>query len=385
MKPIVIIGTGLAGYGLAKELRRLAWQGPLTLITADDGRSYSKPMLSSALAKGKDAITLANADAEKMAVDLDAEIRTHSRVTEIDTDGHRIVVNGESIGYGSLVLASGASPIRLPFKGDGAEEVLSVNNLTDYGLFREKLDRIERVAVIGPGLIGSEFANDMLQVGKKVTLIGPDPWPISTLIPEAAGRAVQMALADAGADWRLGTFNGAIERKSGGFYTALKDGGEVEADLFLSAVGVRPDLTLGQAAGLEVNKGIVADRFLRTSARDVYVLGDVAEVEGRNLPYVAPLLVGAKALARTLAGEETPVVYPHMPVVIKTTLHPIATLPPGPGEEGTWRFDDPGADGGVTGRFYDSSGALAGFVLTGEAAGRRQALVKEMEEAARAA
>ncbi|ABK45760.1 FAD-dependent pyridine nucleotide-disulfide oxidoreductase [Magnetococcus marinus MC-1] len=380
MNRLVIIGTGLAGYGLAKELRKRQDKRPITLISSDDGASYSKPMLSSALAQNKDAAALVMASAEQMMAQLEAEIITHTQVEQLDTAARTLQLSsGQSIVYHTLVLAVGANPIQLPLQGSGAAEVMQVNSLADYARWRTRLQGVERVMVIGPGLIGCEFANDLLKVGKQVSLIGPDPWPISALIPEAAGRAVQQRLAEAGATWHLETFNGAIEKSAQGFVTELKNGQVVEGDLVLSAVGLRPNIALAQAAGLAVNRGIVTDAYLQTSDPHIYALGDCAEVEGRNLPYVQPLMVAGRALAATLSGEATAVVYPLMPVAIKTSLHPVVTLPVGK-MEGRWALSQ--GEDGVLGRFFDQQERLQGFVLTGSNAALKGQLLKEMEERA---
>ncbi|WP_241893465.1 FAD-dependent oxidoreductase [Magnetofaba australis] len=376
MKPIVILGTGLAGYGVAKELRKKGASAPLILITQDDGRFYSKPMLSGALGKGQDADALASASAEKMAQDLDAEVRVHTSVDAIDTAAAEITIGAERIAYASLVLAVGSSPIRPPMQGSGAEDVLSVNNLGDYARFRAALEGTKRVAVIGPGLIGCEFANDLLQIQRDVTLIGPDKWPISALLPEQAGRALQQSMAQAGAQWELETFNGDIEKTADGYRTELKNGHVVEADLILSAVGVRANIGLAKEAGVTVNRGIVTDAQMQTSAPNVYAIGDCAEAHGRNLPFVAPLLLQTKAVAATLTGTPTEVAYPHMPVIIKTTLHPIVTLPPAPGAAGAWQVE--GDAEGVLGRFHNEAGEMIGFCVTGNQTAQKSALVKQM-------
>ncbi|OQX33483.1 MAG: FAD-dependent oxidoreductase, partial [Candidatus Sedimenticola endophacoides] len=280
MKPVVIIGTGLAGYSLAREFRALDKETPLTLITGDGGEYYSKPMLSNALAQGKEASALVLSDAAKMERTLDARVITHTRVEAVDRAARRVSWSGGTLDYGALVMALGASPIRLPLTGSGAQEVLSVNSLDDYGGFRRRLEKARSVAIIGPGLIGCEFANDLQQGGRRVEVIGPDPYPISTLLPEAAGRALQRALEAAGVGFHLGTVTGDIDRESHGYRVALRDGGDLHADLVLSAVGLRPDTELARAAGLEVNRGIVVDRYLRAGDGDIYALGDCAEVEG---------------------------------------------------------------------------------------------------------
>ncbi|MES9886791.1 MAG: FAD-dependent oxidoreductase [Candidatus Sedimenticola sp. 6PFRAG1] len=376
MKPVVIIGTGMAGYSLAREFRQLDKKTPLLMITGDDGRSYPKPMLSSAYQQGKEADDLALASSETMSKNLDAEILTHTRVESIHAQVRQVIVNGRAIDYRELVLAVGAQPIRLPLKGTGAADVLSVNNLQDYAEFRRLAVNARRVAIIGPGLIGCEFANDLLSAGKQVTVIGPDPYPISTLLPEQAGRALQSALQARGVEWQLQTVTGTIDRSGNAYSITLENGETVETDLVLSAVGLRPDISLAEAAGLAVNRGIVTDATLKSSVDGIYALGDCAEVEGRNLPFVMPLMLGAKTLARTLAGDPTEVAYPAMPVVIKTTLHPVVVSPPG-SREGEWQVEQ--LEDGVKARFVSSTGELLGYALTGSAVDQKQALTRELD------
>lgn len=379
MKSIIIIGSGLAGYGLLRELRNRQYPSPVVLVTADNGESYYKPKLSMALAQKKSARDLVMADALAMAREMNAEIITNARVVTLDGQKRSLTLEGgKELFYDKLVLAVGSTPIRLPLTGDGAAEVLSVNNLDDYVRFQEKLATARSVAIIGPGLIGSEFANDLLQSGRKVTIIGPDPWPISTLIPQECGLAVQQAMERNGATWHLGTFNGAIEKTSSGYHTLLKSGTAVEADLFLSAVGIRPEIQLASQSGLKVNRGIVTDSFLQTSFPDIYALGDCAEVAGRNLPFVQPLMIGTRALAATLLGTPTEVNYPPMPVLIKTHIHPVVTLPP-PAKEGTWTFDGTPTTG-IAGRFHSTAGQTTGFVLTGNRVAEKAKLMEELAQ-----
>ena len=123
MKPIVIIGSGLAGYGVAREFRKLNNATPLIIITADDGRAYSKPMLSNALAKNKTPEQLATATAQDVAKQLDAVVRPNTAVSSIDVDNRKVNLDGESIGYDKLVLALGASPVRLAIDGNASHRI----------------------------------------------------------------------------------------------------------------------------------------------------------------------------------------------------------------------------------------------------------------------
>jgi len=371
--PIVIVGSGLGGYTLARELRKLDAQLPLTLITQDAGDFYSKPMLSNALANGKSPEQLVMTPAATMAAQLDLMLYPHTQVLRMDTQAHRLHTTTGELAYAKLVLALGADPIRLELSGDGASEVLSVNDLSDYAHFRQRIAQARRIAILGAGLIGCEFANDLAGAGYEVDVIDPTAHPLGRLLPPEAGEVVQQALAEVGVRWHLGTTASAVMRHAQGLRLALADGGELEVDVVLSAVGLRPRIGLAQAAGLSVNRGIVTDRHLQTSASDVYALGDCAEVEGLVLPFVMPIMHAARALAKTLAGNMTAARYPAMPVVVKTPVIPVVVAPP-PNAAGQWRLA--ATEHGMEARFEDSDGALWGFALVGAATAQKNALAK---------
>jgi rubredoxin-NAD+ reductase len=156
----------------------------------------------------------------------------------------------------------------------------------------------------------------------------------------------------------------------------LSDGSAVHADTVLSAIGLRPAVELAQQAGLTTHRGIVTDRYLQTSISGVYALGDCAEVEGLNLPYVMPIMSAARALAQTLAGQPTKVSYPAMPVVIKTPAHPVVVSPPARDATGSWEVTQ--ANNGVRALYQDGTGKLLGFALTGQFVTEKQALTREL-------
>tara|TARA_R110002110_G_scaffold205066_7_gene417007 strand:- start:136171 stop:137541 length:1371 start_codon:yes stop_codon:yes gene_type:complete len=378
--PVVILGTGLAGYGLAREFRKHDDETPLILITSDDGRSYSKPMLSTGYTKDTSANDLAQLDAGNMARTLKASVWTMTKVNEIDTAQQLIKVGDAqtAIHYGKLVLAVGADVIRPPIQGDGLELVYSVNDLLDYDDFRTavKKNDVRKVCIIGGGLIGCEFTNDLLNGGFEVEAVDPLSYCLPTLLPEAAGKAVQTALEAKGAKFHFGPLVTAVNKADKGVVVSLNDGSTIEADLVVSAVGVRPRIDLAQASGIETNRGIVTNKLLETNAPNVYALGDCAEVSGHVLVYVAPLMAAARALAKTLAGEPTEVSYPAMPVTIKTPACPVVVSPPPREAAGEWQISADGSH--VKCEFRDAGGKLLGFALTGEATREKLALQKEL-------
>ncbi|HHJ12538.1 MAG TPA: FAD-dependent oxidoreductase, partial [Chromatiales bacterium] len=316
--PLVIIGTGLAGYTLAREFRRLDAARPLVLVSHDDGAFYSKPMLSNALSQGREVETLVTADADTMASRLDARVLAHREVVAIDRERRRVrLADGETLDYGKLVLAVGARPIRIPLQGEAADRVSSINNLEDYRRFRQALRPGATVLIMGAGLIGCEFANDLAASGHGVTVTDPAPLPLGRLAPPANAERLRDALQALGVAWCLGDHVVRLDEAADGRLEATLAGGErVEADLVLSAVGLRPDTRLAEAAGLVCRRGIVVDHLLRTSDPDIHALGDCIELDGQVLPFVQPIMIGARALARTLAGHPTEVDYPPMPVVV---------------------------------------------------------------------
>ena len=360
MDPIIIVGTGMAGYGVARELRKLDKQLPLILVSADDGRAYSKPMLSNALTKGKTAAELATADADAMSKQLDAEIRVNSRVLGINTHSKNLDLGDETLAYSKLVLALGADPFRPPMEGD-AGRVISVNDLIDYERFRQALDGKHRIAILGGGLIGCEFANDLINNGYKADVIDRSALPLSTLLPSIVSERLLLALEQLGVQWHGSTTATNIQANGHEFTLLLDNGEELCVDVVLSAIGLRARTELANDAGISVKRGIVVDRFLQTSADDVYALGDCAEVEGNFLPFVMPLMRCTKVLAQTLVGEKTAVSYPAMPVVLKTPAYPISVLPPPAGVPGEWQVEE--EKNAMRARFVGDDGRLRGFVL----------------------
>ncbi|RRV86759.1 FAD-dependent oxidoreductase [Stutzerimonas stutzeri] len=374
--PVVIIGTGLAGYNLAREFRKLDPQTPLLLITADDGRSYSKPLLSTGFAANKDADSLGMATAGAMAEQLNAEIRTHTRVTRLDPTHRRVWIGNEPVPYRDLVLAWGAQTIRVPVAGDAADAVYPINDLHDYGRFRAAAAGKRRVLILGAGLIGCEFANDLLQGGHEVDLVAPSEQVMPGLLPLQAAEAVKRGLEGIGARFHLGATLELLQRSTDGLQATLSDGSQRACDLVVSAVGLRPRTELAAEAGLEVKRGIVVDRLLKTSAEHVYALGDCAEVEGLSLLYVMPLMAGARALAKTLFGNPTFVSYGPMPVTVKTPACPVVVSMPAVGSAGSWSVEARGND--VKALYLGACGELLGYALTGAAVQERLALNKQL-------
>ncbi|MBK4738135.1 FAD-dependent oxidoreductase [Noviherbaspirillum pedocola] len=390
MRDILIIGAGMAGYTLARELRRIDKTVPLTISTADEGGFYSKPMLSNAFAQKKAAAQLLTQSAQQMATQLNATVLSSTRISNIDTAAKTVTTSQAQLSYDKLVLATGADPIRLNFEGDAADAVMSVNHIDDYARFRDSLEATEagrqaRVAILGAGLIGCEFADDLAGGGHAVTLIDPSPLPLAALAAPALSEGLRAALIARGVELHLGTTASRIDRAGNALRLTLADGGSIEADIVLSAVGLRPNTTLARAAGIACGRGILIDAEGRTSAPDVFALGDCAEytMAGGNtavMPYIAPLMSAARAIAKTLSGEPTAIDMKPAPVLVKTPSYPLALLPPPRDAVGNWEHASDAQR--LIARFYDETGVLAGFGVSHHDAGSRNQLLAALGSAA---
>lgn len=373
---IVVIGSGLAGYTLIREIRKLDKTISITLVSKEPGYFYSKPMLSTAIAGNKEARQLISTSAEAMATQLEINIVPETTVSAIDPTRQNIQTNKGAIAYRKLVLALGADQIQIPLAGNAAQEVLSVNDLEDYAQFRAALVGKKRVAILGAGLIGCEFANDLVLGGYQVDVIDLAPQALGRLLPAEAAQALQNKLSDAGVNWHFSTTVQSVNHQVDALEVSLANGEVIACDVVLSAIGLKPRVDLAKAAGIKTRAGIEVNRELETSIPNIYSLGDCAEVEGLVLPYVMPIMQAARALAITLTGQTTALTYPAMPVMVKTPSLPTVVSPPAKDAHGQWKISR--TDDGIEARYESEEGKLLGFVLMGAATSQRAALTKEL-------
>ena len=374
--PIVIVGSGLAGYTVIREIRKLNKEIPITLITKEQGYFYSKPMLSTALAGNKEASQLISSPADAMASQLEINLLPQTDVNAIDSAQQIVRTSKGDIAYSKLVLALGADQIRIPLQGDAADAVLTVNDLEDYAHFRKQIANKKKVAILGAGLIGCEFANDLILGGFEVDVIDMAPHALGRLITENVASALQSKLSTAGVRWHFNTTVNSIDSTNEGLKLTLTNGNFIKADVALSAVGLKPRLQLAQDAGIDTHIGIQVNRHLETNLPNIYAIGDCAEVDGLVLPYVMPIMQAARALAATLTGQTTALTYPAMPVMVKTPAFATIVSPPTKDAVGQWKTN--ANEDGLEARFESADGKLLGFVLMGAATAQRATLTKEL-------
>lgn len=366
MPRTVIIGAGLAGQSVARELRALRPDHDVTLVTQCAGHLYPKPQLSTGLRTGKQPDQLVTKTAEAIA-GSGIELLPHALVSAIDlADSAVTLSDGRVLAYDDLVLAVGASPFVPPMEGN-AGAVFTVNHLDDYRAFRSALTPGARVLLVGGGLIGMEFASDLLSQGHGVHVVDPGPGPLPRLLPVGAASLLTHALAEAGAVFHWGTTVARLDGEPGVFSATLSDGTVIEAELVLSAVGLRPQIALAKAAGLPVGRGILVDGFLR-AAPHVYALGDCAELPGGvYLPFIKPIGEQAKFVAAAIAGEAAvPYAPANYAVAVKVQQWPVMSTTPLPNEAGMW--EEVVSEAGSFSKLVAPDGRVLRVVATGDRA-----------------
>ncbi len=365
--PIVIIGSGHAGFSLVKALRALNKTMPLVMVTASDGSHYSKPLLSTCFRTQKAPHHTILASKKEMEETMgDFSIYHQVRVEHIDPDKHEISLScGQMISYQKLILATGSVPLNLPAL-EKDNNVKSVNSLDEYKQFVTWLEGKRHIAILGTGLVGCEFMSDLIHTDKKISVIGLDMLPLQTFMPKELSETFAEIYNKAGVNWHLNRTIKKLSLHQNKDANIQLDNDElVHCDGVLSAIGIKPNIELAQQSELKVNKGILVNSQLETSKTDIYALGDCAEINSQWLPYIAPIQFSARTLANILCGKKDKINFPIMPVIIKTPACKVVALPvPLPyHNKGQWIIEGKGIDKAA---FYHVDGeGIKGFALIG--------------------
>jgi NADPH-dependent 2,4-dienoyl-CoA reductase/sulfur reductase-like enzyme len=275
---IVIVGTGLGGASAAGALREQGFDGEVLLIGEQRYRPYELPALSKGILLG-DTEDPDWVHDESFYAEKNIDLRLHTRASAINVGDRTIEVGGATESWDRLVLATGSTPRRLRVPGADFKNIRRFRRLDDARDLRKELTPGRRVVIIGAGWIGCEAAAAARKHGAEVTVIDPLPLPLHRVLGETVGGVFRAMHEAEGVTFRLGVgvaeFIGADGHATG---VRLDDGSEVSGDVLLLAVGARPRTELAHDAGLEMSEGagVDVDATLRSSAPDVYAVGDIA-------------------------------------------------------------------------------------------------------------
>ncbi|KOE78198.1 NADH:flavorubredoxin oxidoreductase [Vibrio alginolyticus] len=361
--PIVIIGSGFAAYQLIKNLRRQETALPIQVFTADEGEEYNKPDLSHVFTKQRSADELVQLSGAEFAKQYQVELFTNTWVERVDTKAQCIYVEGQAYPYSKLVFATGASAFVPPIEGNGASSVITLNSLSEYRCSQQQIDAANHVLIMGGGLIGVELAMDLRASGKQVTVVEPNSRLLSNLVPDFVALRLEEQLRSDGIALQLLSRVENITLTDGGVVVTTSLDQDDSVDCVISAAGLRPNTELAREAGINVRRGIVVDKQLRTSSKHVYALGDCAEIDGKVMAYLQPIVLSANTLAKQLLNQESQLSLPPMMVKVKTPSYPIQTGGQ-VSDAVTWKVEY--KKQGVMAEAYDDNNRMVGFVVTSD-------------------
>jgi NADPH-dependent 2,4-dienoyl-CoA reductase/sulfur reductase-like enzyme len=272
---LVIVGGGLASARAIKSYRESGGEGAIALISRDSTLPYHRPPLSKRFLRGEtDEEPLV--EDEEFYADNGVEVMLETSVSSVDTREHAVVLEGDRLGYGQLLLASGAWPRTLTCGGSDLEGVFTLRTVRDSKTIREAAAASERAVVVGAGFIGMEVSASLRQIGKEVTLVHIGRWLFDQFGVEQLSNELAALYESEGVHLVLGAeieaFLGAGKVET----VLISNGGEVEADYAVVGLGVDPVTDFLEGSGIALDDGIVVDERFRTSVPRVYAAGDVA-------------------------------------------------------------------------------------------------------------
>jgi len=383
---IVIIGAGLAGWGVIDAIRAKDKDIAITLITSDNGDRYHKPMLTMAISQNKTPADLVRATGADAAATANVTLMAQARVTNINAADKQVTVAAcddslweKTIDYDSLVLAMGAHPA---FPKSLPEEVVwHVNHIERFGQLQAELSQgPQKIAIVGAGMVGTEIAEDLLKAGHEITLIDLNDAPLAQLLPKQATTRIRAAIRSQGIQFLGGCKVDTVTPLDNGQYevsyspletqqaadtnSADANSGKFVVDHVIASTGLLVDAKLPESAGINFDRrsGIVVDeQTLQTSQADVYAIGDCMSIGGVPCRYVAPLRAQAATIADAILGHEHEG-YSHKPPMIRLKNKAISVMVTGvPDACANWQSVTETADELVMEQ-HDSAGAVAATV-----------------------
>jgi NADPH-dependent 2,4-dienoyl-CoA reductase/sulfur reductase-like enzyme len=273
-KGLVIVGGGLAAARTAEQLRRSDYSGRITIVSDEVHLPYDRPPLSKeVLRKEVDDVAL---KPREWYDEKDIVLRLGSAVTGLDTAAQTVTLDdGTVLGYDELVIATGLVPRRIPAFPD-LEGIRVLRSFDESMALREHASAARHAVVIGAGFIGCEVAASLRSVGVDVVLVEPQPTPLASVLGEQIGELVARLHRDEGVDVRLGVGVAEVRGEGRVDTVVLTDGTELTADLVVVGIGSKPATDWLEGSGIEVDNGVICDGAGRTSAPNVWALGDVA-------------------------------------------------------------------------------------------------------------
>lgn len=307
----LIIGGGLTGDAAVRGIRELDAAGSIGMISMEYDPPYTRPNLSKGLWKGRPTEKI-----WRNTQNLGAEIHLGRKVVQLNPQNKTIRDDkGDEITYDKLLLATGGSPIRLPF---GENQIIYYRDFQDYQRLRALTEQGDRFLVIGGGFIGSEIAAALTMVGKKVVMVFPEEAIGANIYPSDIAHFLNDFYRQKGVELVPGDLAASLEKSGSGYTVRTRGGRSFQVDGVVAGIGIRPNLELAQQANLRIENGIVVDEHLRTSAADLFAAGDVANFfhsalgKRVRVEHEDNAIMMGKLAGRNMAGADES--YTHVPM-----------------------------------------------------------------------
>ena len=287
-----IIGAGAAGNAAAEMLRRRGFGGAITMFGTE--APVDRPNLSKEYLAG-------HAPEEWLPLPMGERVEyREARVTKLDAKSKTVTLeDGTTQSFDAILIATGADPVHLPLDG---QHVHYLRTAADSKAIVAEAQEGKRAVVLGASFIGLEVAASLRERKVEVTVVAPEAVPLARILGDEAGKFVRRLHEEHGVVFRLGMTAKAI----GSDHVVLSDGSTLPCDFVVIGTGVRPNLKLAEDAGLTLDKGIVVDEFLQTSAPGVYAAGDVARVHGRRVEHWVVAERMGQVAAENILGKRMP-------------------------------------------------------------------------------
>lgn len=374
--PLIIIGSGFAAYQLVKTLRRKNSDIRIQLFTLDEGEDYNKPDLSHVFTRQQMADDLIATTADEFIKRYEVDLFTNTAVERIDPKAQIIMTKDGSFPYSKLVLATGAHPFLPNLTGDATHQIVTLNSLQEYRKFEQRIHTAQRILIMGGGIIGTELAMDLSACGKQVQIVEPSDHLMANLIPNFIADALEHQLRHLGVNIECRDAITSVNHRNNELMITSRKGNTFNADCIIAAAGIVPNTELAKAAGAMINRGIIVDNQLKTSLNNVYALGDCAEVYGKVMPFLQPIILSANTLANALMSTPSVLSLPAMMVKVKTPQYPIQ-IGGNHTVDSHWQVDF--STQGIMAKAFDNQQNMTGFVVTKEHVNQAFALLKEVQ------
>jgi 3-phenylpropionate/trans-cinnamate dioxygenase ferredoxin reductase subunit len=285
---LVIVGGGPAGLATARAYRQMGGEARVTILSSEVYAPYNRPPLTKEYLRGEASREDLPIENDGWYAENDVDLRLSAIVSRLERDGQIVALDGgEELAYDACVLATGSEPIRLPIPGADDPEILVMRTVENSTRLQGRVGENGKAVVVGSGFIGCEAAASLALRGADVTLVSLEQAPQRSRLGKDVGERIEGWLRDYGVNLRLGASLEYIERSTPGYELSVEGAETISAGTVLFGTGVAPRTGLAEAAGLEVDGGVVTDSSMRTSAPGIYAVGDIAraynESAGRHL------------------------------------------------------------------------------------------------------